>query len=64
MGYRKDEIERLKASLAEVPQLENVEVGKREAVRLLASTVQGLQGKGYRLDRSPNLSRTAASPSR
>jgi hypothetical protein len=55
MGYRKDEIERLKASLAELPQLENVEVSKREAVRLLASTIHGLQGKGYRLDKIAEL---------
>jgi hypothetical protein len=55
MGYRKDDIERLKASLAELPQIEHVEVNKQEAVRLLASTIQGLQGKGYRLDKIAEL---------
>jgi hypothetical protein len=30
-------------------------VSKREAVRLLASTIRGLQGKGYRLDKIAEL---------
>jgi hypothetical protein len=51
MGYRKEDIERLNASLAELPELSNFEVTKLEAVRLLKSTIRGLQAKGYRLDK-------------
>jgi hypothetical protein len=52
MGYRKDDIERLNASLAE---LRNFEVTKQEAVRLLVSTIRWLQAKGYRLDKIAEL---------
>jgi hypothetical protein len=55
MGYRKDDIERLNASLAELPELRNFEVTKQEAVRLLESTIRGLQAKGYRLDKIAEL---------
>jgi hypothetical protein len=51
MGYRKEDIERLNASLAELPELSNLEVTKQEAARLLESTIRGLQAKGYRLDK-------------
>jgi hypothetical protein len=50
IGYRKDDIQRAQASLADVPELANLQVGKQEAARLLAPTIHGLQGKGYRRD--------------
>jgi hypothetical protein len=55
MGYRKDDIERLNASLAELPELSDFEVTKQEAVRLLESTIRGLQAKNYRLDKIAEL---------
>jgi len=55
MGHRKNEIERLKDSLADLPELATVEVSKQEAVRLLAPTIHGLQAKGYSLDRIAEL---------
>jgi hypothetical protein len=51
MGYRKDDIERLIASLAGLPAVANVEVNKQEAVRLLAPTIKELQGRGYSVAR-------------
>jgi hypothetical protein len=55
MGYRNDDIERLNASLADLPELSIFEVTKQEAVRLLESTIRGLQAKGYRLDKIAEL---------
>jgi hypothetical protein len=55
LGHRKNEIERLKDSLADLPALATVEVSKQEAVRLLAPTIHGLQAKGYSLDRIAEL---------
>jgi hypothetical protein len=55
MGCRKDDIERLNASLAELPELSNLEMTKQEVVRLLESTIRGLQAKGYPLDKIAGL---------
>jgi hypothetical protein len=51
MGYRKDDIERLKEALAELPEVANREVSKQQEVPLLAPTIHRLRGKGYKLDR-------------
>jgi hypothetical protein len=55
MGNLKDDIERLNASLTELPELSNFEVSKQEAVRLRESTIRELQAEAYLLDKIAEL---------